>query len=103
MRKPNSIPRTQIYLENTYEAEGLEQKLRKITETKEPIEAVWPEYYTNKKDGVDPATDIRTDRFEVAREAMEKVTQYGKRAEVQESVKTNGPETGVETVEQEPS
>lgn len=33
----------------------------------------WAIAYTEKKDGVKPEYDIRTDRFEIAREAMEKI------------------------------
>lgn len=58
-----------------YEAEPLEIKLRKILETNEPIEEISPEIYTDKKDGVLPQYDIRTDRFEIAMEAMNKISQ----------------------------
>lgn len=33
----------------------------------------WAIAYTEKKDGVKPEYDIRTDRFEIAREAMETI------------------------------
>lgn len=48
-------------------------KCRRITTNKEPIKDGAPLIYTNRKDGVQPGYDIRTDRFEVAVEAMDKV------------------------------
>lgn len=59
-------------MENTYSAESQIQKLRRIVENKEPIKDEAPTIYTPKSKGVMPEYDIRTDRFEVAREALEK-------------------------------
>lgn len=61
----------------TYEAEPREVKLRKIIsgETSNMEDGVFPTIYTEKKDGVRPEYDIRTDRFEVAIEAMDKINQ----------------------------
>ena len=53
--------------------ESIEEKMRRVTQSNEPIENVAPMLYTERKDGVLPETDIRTDRFEVAQEAMGKV------------------------------
>lgn len=38
-------------------------------------DGVFPTIYTEKKDGVQPEFDIRTDRFEVAIDAMDKINQ----------------------------
>lgn len=62
-----------IVKNDSYEAEPLEVKLRRATESKEPIEAVAPMIYTEKSKGVIPEYDIRTDRFEIAQAAMEKL------------------------------
>lgn len=61
----------------TYEAEPREVKLRKIIsgEANNMEDGVFPTIYTEKKDGVQPEFDIRTDRFEVAIEAMDKINQ----------------------------
>lgn len=56
------------------EGESIEEKVRKITETNEPIDNVAPMIYTDRKDGVQPQYDIRTDRWEIAQQAMDKVT-----------------------------
>lgn len=59
----------------TYEAEPREVKLRKIIsgEASNMEDGVFPTIYTEKKDGVQPEYDIRTDRFEVAIDAMDKI------------------------------
>lgn len=61
----------------TYEAEPREVKLRKIIsgEASNMEDGVFPTIYTEKKDGVKPEYDIRTDRFEVAIDAIDKINQ----------------------------
>lgn len=61
----------------TYQAEPREVKLRKIIsgEANNMEDGVFPTIYTEKKDGVQPEFDIRTDRFEIAIEAMDKINQ----------------------------
>lgn len=61
----------------TYQAEPREVKLRKIVngESNNLEDGVFPTIYTEKKDGVQPEYDIRTDRFEVAIDAMDKINQ----------------------------
>lgn len=54
------------------EGESMEEKLRRLTITKEPIEVdMQPEIYQERKSGVDPFCDIRTDRFEMAQQASD--------------------------------
>lgn len=61
----------------TYQAEPREVKLRKIIsgESSDMEDGVFPTIYTEKKDGVLPENDIRTDRFEVAIDAIDKINQ----------------------------
>lgn len=61
----------------TYQAEPREVKLRKIIsgEANNMEDGVFPTIYTEKRDGVQPEFDIRTDRFEIAIEAMDKINQ----------------------------
>lgn len=49
---------------------SLEEKVYEAVNSKAPIEAVAPMVYTERKEGVRPETNIRTDRFEIAQEAM---------------------------------
>lgn len=65
---------TSISCDETYESESLEEKLRKVTLSNEPIDSTAPIIYTPRKDGVRAEMDIRTDRFEIAQQAMDKVT-----------------------------
>lgn len=83
----------------TYEAEPREVKLRKIIsgESSSMEDGVFPTIYTEKRDGVLPEYDIRTDRFEVAIDAMDKINQsaanqIAKSKGETESVKTFGTE-----------
>lgn len=61
----------------TYQAEPREVKLRKIIsgESSSMEDGVFPRIYTEKKDGVLPEYDVRTDRFEVALDAVDKINQ----------------------------
>lgn len=58
------------------EGETIEQKMERVLETGEPIEDGAPEIFTERKDGVNAAYNIRTDRWEVACEAMDKVHSF---------------------------
>lgn len=64
---------TSIKVNNSVEGETIETKIDRIVTNKEPITDGAPIIYTERKDGIIPAYDIRTDRFEVAIEAMDKV------------------------------
>ena len=86
----------------TYQAEPREVKLRKIIngEASSMEDGVFPTIYTEKKDGVLPEYDIRTDRFEVAIDAIDKInqsaaSQVAKNKGETEAVKDFG--TGVKT------
>lgn len=66
-----------------YEAESIEAQMMKATTEKIPIENASPSIYTERKDGVVPQYNPRTDRFDLAIEAMDKVAKSyrGKRAD----------------------
>ena len=49
-----------------YEGETIEDKVRRVTLNNEPIEDTAPLIYTERKDGVLPQYDIRTDKWEIA-------------------------------------
>ena len=57
------------------DGESIENKVRRITENNEPITDGAPIIYTNREDGVLPAYNIRTDRWEIAQQAMDAVNQ----------------------------
>lgn len=99
MQRPKFINKTRISQNNTYEALPLEEKLRRkmegVNEEGTEINEMIPILYTDRKAGVMPETDIRTDRFEVAREAMEKIqiakAQKAAKSEGQEKEKSETP------------
>ena len=55
----------------SFEGEAIEKKVAKLLENNEPITDGAPIIYTEKKDGVLPQYDIRTDKWEIAQSAMD--------------------------------
>lgn len=74
MYKKQIIKRSSIKTDYTTEGETIEEKVRRITLNKEPIKDGAPLIYTDRKDGVQAGYNVRTDRFEVAIDAMDKVS-----------------------------
>lgn len=75
MIKPSFFPKPP---KTNYEyqlGESIETKVKRITENNEPITDGAPIIYTNRDDGVLPAYNIRTDRWEIAQQAMDAVNQ----------------------------
>lgn len=66
------IPKTTIKVNTSYEGETIEQKMERVFSNKEPITDGAPLVYTERKDGVRPEYDIRTDRFEHAIDLQDK-------------------------------
>lgn len=50
--------------------ESIEIKVRRTMEAGTPVEAISPMVYTERKDGVRPDTNIRTDKWDIAQKAM---------------------------------
>lgn len=73
MKKGCKLNPSRITVYEDNEGESIEQMLRRMTKEGEPIEATTKMRYFERKDGVRPEFDIRTDRFEMAREALDKV------------------------------
>lgn len=74
MYKILKVAKTKMQVNESYEGETIEKKIRRIVNNKEPITDGAPLIYTERKEGVKPGYDIRTDRWEVAVEAMDKIT-----------------------------
>lgn len=94
MRKGIIENKSDFEINESYEAETLQQMIARATREKAPIEGGEAIIYTERKDGVEPQYDIRTDRFEIAREAMDKVhsSQIAKRNGVPEKEAEKGEE-----------
>lgn len=74
MYKKNVVySRRGLKINQAIQGETIEQKVERVTVNKEPIKDGAPLIYTERKDGVQAGYDIRTDRFEVAIEAMDYV------------------------------
>lgn len=58
----------------TYQGECIEKKVQRIMNENEPIEDGAPIIFQERGDGVKPEFNIRTDRWEVAIDAMDKVS-----------------------------
>ena len=63
--------KTSIYIQESYEGETIETKLKRILTNGEPITDGAPIVYTERKDGVKPEYDIRTDKWDLAIDAMD--------------------------------
>lgn len=80
---------------------SIERKVEKITESKEPITDGAPLIFSERKEGVIAAYDVRTDRFEIALDAMDKIDasrrakREAKAAEVQATAETKAAEKTV--------
>lgn len=67
------IVKSTIKSAEVFEGETIEQKIERIVSNKEPITDGAPEIFTDRSDGVISAYNIRTDRWEVATDAMDAV------------------------------
>ena len=91
--------KTTLILNESLEGETLEEKIMRIVENNEPISDGAPIVYTDRRDGVLAAYNIRTDRWEVAIDAMDKIsaTNIAKREEYLAAKDTT--DKGVETTD----
>ena len=76
--KTARIPRRGAFqpLNKCIDGESIEVKIRRIVDEKEPITDGAPIIFTDAKDGVRPEFNPRTDRWEIAIDAMDKVSNY---------------------------
>lgn len=73
MKKGIIYPVGRITTDVITEAESIEQEMRRARSNKEPIKATAKITYNDRKDGVLPQHDIRTDRFMIAMMATDKI------------------------------
>ena len=94
--------KTLLKVNDAYEAVSLEKKIEKIINSKEPIDETAPIIYTERKHGVKPEYNIRTDRFEIALEAMDKVSK-SYQAKREERMKESAEDTQSPEGSQQPN
>ena len=66
MYKYQSHTQSSIKRNNSIEGETIEMKLERVINNGEGVQGNAPMIYTERKDGIMPAYDIRTDRFDIA-------------------------------------
>lgn len=81
--------KTGLSINNGLEGETLENKVRRIILNNEPIKDGAPLIYTERDEGIKAGYDIRTDRWDVAYEAMNAVNRVNI-AKAKGSVKLDG-------------
>lgn len=74
-KKKNFVPTQLDGTYNIQEGETLERRLARINESEEPINDInTPLIFQERKAGVDPFCDIRTDRMQLAQDARDKIS-----------------------------
>lgn len=74
MYKQKSYSKSDLNINQSLEGETIEMKVERVTQNNEPIKDGAPLIYTDRKDGVQAGYNIKTDRFEIAVDAMDKIT-----------------------------
>ena len=99
--------RESFKVNDSTEGETIEMKIERVLNNGEPIEDTAPIIWTERKEGVRPEYDIRTDRFDIAIDAMDKVSKSRvakrearhEKREAAKKAKNDGISTGVETTQ----
>lgn len=88
----------------TSEGETIEQAVERLVNNNEPVEGQAPLIYTERKEGIRADMNIRTDRWEIAVDAMDKVSRSYKarRAERIEKGETNKDDGKPESMQATP-
>lgn len=73
MYKIPTLKNTFIKQNESLEGETIENKIERIINNKEPIKDGAPLIYTERQEGIRASTNIRTDRFEIAIDATDKI------------------------------
>lgn len=83
MYKNPKMTKSKLWINKSKQGETIEQKIERIVNNKEPIKDGAPLLYTERKEGIRASTNIRTDRFEIAVVAADKIAKSykGKREE----------------------
>ena len=63
-------------IEMTEEGETLIKKIQRILDENEPLTDGAPMIYTPKQEGVRPECNVRTDKWDIAMKAMDRVNSY---------------------------
>lgn len=105
MYKKISHGKTSLNVCNVVEGEPLEHKIERKMANKEPIENAAPLLYYERQEGIKASTNIRTDRFEIAIEGMDKVAKSYKarREEKGKVIDLNNDKSGDQSQSEAPN
>lgn len=100
MYTPNIPNKTDFNINTSEPGEPIEMKIARMMNNNEAITEISPIIYTERKDGVNPLYNIRTDRFELALEdttqitqmALDKRKEFHKKLEEENKTKTDAAE-----------
>lgn len=73
--RKNKVVGARMNVNESVIGERIEDKMGRLLRDKEPIKDLAPQIFTKREEGVVAAYDIRTDKFEVAAEARDKVAE----------------------------
>lgn len=97
---------TKISRNESIQGETIEEKIERVVNNQEPITDGAPIIYTERMEGVRPEHNIRTDRWEVAIDAMSAVdrTHQAKRKDKNDAkiVDIKGKDSGAEPIQGAP-
>lgn len=96
MYRKNTVHRTSLRVNTSVEGETIEQKVERIVNNKEPITDGAPLLYSERSEGVVAGYDIRTDRWEIAADAMDAVSRDKQAKRDARVVKMNKDDGGAE-------
>lgn len=68
------VSTTSLLVNKSKEGETIEAKVRRVLNNKEPIKDSAPKVFTERKDGVKPEYDIRSDKWEAAVEVTNAIS-----------------------------
>lgn len=97
--------RTSLKVNESKIGEPIEAKLRRMKNNKEPVKDIVPMTYNDRAEGIDPMFNIKTDRFDLAIEAHDKLagSRRAKAAGTGKVVKLEDKKTGEENAAGETS
>ena len=93
MKRISILNNTKLRVNKSYQGETIEQKMERVVQQNEPIKDGAPLVFTEKKRGVLPEYDIRTDRFEIAIDGTDAI-QKSMIAKREMAMKSKEKETG---------
>lgn len=103
MYKTEKRRKSNLSVNNSNQGESIERKVERMVHSKEPIKDGAPLIYTEKKDGVGAGYNIRTDRFDVALDGIDKTNRsYQARREEKakmEVLKNDNQDGGAEPIQ----